>query len=95
MKALIGIFSIKESQWTDFLEVMDDSETNYSTWKEWKKGTEKLEKEIKKNGDEVVRLPLDLNDFQLWCRTNDRAKDGPTRAEYLAHKVKKFELENL
>jgi len=74
---------------------MDDSETNYSTWKEWKKETKKLEKEMKKNGDDVVRLPLDLNDFQLWCRTNEKAKDGPARAEYLANKVKKYETENL
>ena len=91
MKALVGIFAIKESQWEDFLEVMDDSETNFSSWKEWNNGTDEMEKEIKKTGNDVVRLPLDLNEFQLWCKTNKRAKDGPSRAEYLVHKVKKID----
>jgi hypothetical protein len=52
----------------------------------WLKKALDLEKMIKKEGFEVVRVPVDLNEFELWCKTRQRKRDGASRAQYVQGK---------
>jgi hypothetical protein len=47
-----------------------------------------LEKKMKKEGIEIVRVPIDLSAFDLWCKMHKRKPDGASRAEYVGEKTK-------
>jgi hypothetical protein len=47
-----------------------------------------LERDLKKKGIEVVRVPVDLIDFDLWCKTHQRKRDGASRAVYVQENLR-------
>lgn len=79
----ISIFGIREEDWDRFLEVMDDSDTNYGTWKKWKKGVEKIIERSKKTNTDHKIVYANLDDFQIWCLENDKRPVSESRSEYV------------
>jgi len=81
---VIGLGWYTEEQWPEYLRLMeDDVDEVHAVW--LKKALD-LEKMMKKEGFVVVRVPVDLGEFELWCKARQRKKDGASRAEYVQRK---------
>jgi hypothetical protein len=80
---IISIFGVKEEDWDRFQEIMDDSGSNYDTWKEWKKGADKMVKKSNKNHTDHKIVYANLDDFQIWCLANNKPKVSESRSEYV------------
>ena len=83
---IAGIGWYTKEQWPEYIRLMEgDIDETHEAW--YKKALE-LEKKMEKEGIEIVRVPIDLSAFDLWCKMHKRKPDGASRAEYVGEKTK-------
>jgi hypothetical protein len=85
-RATAGLGWYSKEQWPEYLRMMEDDELN-CTHEEWLKKALDVERQMKKQGVEIVRVPVDLSDFYLWCSVRSKKRDGTARAEYVRDKI--------
>lgn len=86
---IVGIFNITKDQWKQFLEMMDDSKENFSTWERWKIQADQVIMELAGKGVEVMKVEVNLDHFSAWCEKRGRARDGAARSQYAAEILQK------
>ena len=87
-KVKMAIFAVYEPDWKRFIEIMEDSETNYETWTQWREGVEGFKIQCQGDGTETVEIFVDLDEFILWCRKNGYSLNGESRAAFVAEKLR-------
>lgn len=50
----------------------------------WRIATEQMEREVRRSGVEVVRVPIEPDAFASWCARDGSARDAAARARYAA-----------
>jgi hypothetical protein len=58
------------------------------TFEEWKAGAENAVQELRSDGNEVVRIGFDLEEFKLWCSVKGKKPNASSRSEYTVEKLR-------
>ena len=58
------------------------------TFEQWQSHADDLEKKLRKEGIAFRRVPLDIDDFQIWCHQRGKKRDASSRALYVAEKLR-------
>jgi hypothetical protein len=71
--------------WSEYLRLMEDEVDQ--TYEAWLQKALRLERKMKKEGIEIVRVPVDLTDFDFWCTVHKKKRNGAARSEYVRDKI--------
>jgi hypothetical protein len=83
MSLNVGVAWFAEEQWPRYRQLMtDDTDELYADWR--KKAQETFDR-LKKEGVRVRKVPIDLTEFELWCRASQKPFTGASRAAYAQH----------
>ena len=84
-----GIGWYKKEQWEHLQRISTDKENLESTWEEWAQKAERTLLQMTKNGHIMKKVPVDVAELELWCRTKSRQCDGPARAQFITETLKR------
>jgi hypothetical protein len=79
----VGIAWFSEEQWPAYQRLMTD-ETDES-YLDWKRKAGEFFTRMKKEGVRVRKVPVDVMEFELWCRASKRPFVAASRAAYVTH----------
>ena len=67
----------------------DDPEALDVTYDQWRAGAERTLQQLKnQSGVRAVKVPVDVQMLQQWCRDQGNRLDGAARAKFIAEQVK-------
>ncbi len=72
----------RQDQWQLLLDYSTDSDRLERTYQEWLEHVEKKINEMGKEGINVVKIDINIEDMKKWCERHDKPIDGYTRSEY-------------
>jgi hypothetical protein len=91
---LIGVGWYSPDQWSKLKLVADDSETLDSNYEEWRAGVEKTLQELRSQpGIRAVKVSVDVQALQQWCRDRGKRLDGEARVQFIVEKVRDMSAE--
>jgi len=85
-----GIAWYESDQWDRLRDISDDSSELEETYEEWKKNTEKKIKELKKQGYQVKKVPVDTEDLLSWCNSYRMSVKGSSRNDYTTKRLREI-----
>jgi hypothetical protein len=74
----------KKEDYERALAMFPDRDNLCATYEEWFECVQEHCATLKSQGVTVVPMPLDLDEFAMWCIMNGCAMDGPARASFAA-----------
>ncbi|MHC4307755.1 MAG: hypothetical protein ACYSR7_03935 [Planctomycetota bacterium] len=72
----------RQDQWQLLLDYSTDSDKLERTYQEWLEHAEKKMNEMGKEGINVVKIDINIEEMKKWCERHDKPIDGYTRSEY-------------
>ena len=72
----------RQDQWQLLLDYSTDSDKLERTYQEWLEHVEKKMNEMGKEGINVVKIDINIEEMKKWCERHDKPIDGYTRSEY-------------
>jgi hypothetical protein len=84
---IVGVAWYTPEQWARLKLLADDSDKLDDTHKDWLKNANGHVRGLKRQGFQVVKVPLDIDEWAAWCRKNGKALDGAARSEFTSQKV--------
>jgi hypothetical protein len=72
----------RQDQWQLLLDYSTDSDRLERTYQEWLEHAEKKMNEMGKEGINVVKIDINIEEMKKWCERHDKPIDGYTRSEY-------------
>jgi hypothetical protein len=72
----------RQDQWQLLLDYSTDSDRLERTYQEWLQHVEKKVNEMGKEGINVVKIDINIEEMKKWCERHDKPIDGYTRSEY-------------
>jgi len=76
-----AIASFKPEQWEKLLATADDRDNLGKTWEEWNARVESLTKKISARGMPVIRVVLDVDEINQYCKEHGVPNNGETRSK--------------
>jgi hypothetical protein len=83
---VIKLAYYREEDWKRFIDVIDDRETMFDTWDEWYKSFLNAKHGLMKEGFEVIRIVVDIDELIDYCRSQGVRNDGKARSQFVANK---------
>jgi hypothetical protein len=80
----IGISWFREEDYPTLLRLFTDANKMPRTWKEWLEGAEKMEKQVKAQGQNTERVYIDPDTFPDWCRREGVGVNREGRHKFVA-----------
>ena len=80
----IGISWFPEEDYAAIRSISEDGHKMPSTWKEWLKGAEEMEKKAIESGKIVERINIDPDTFPDWCKKNGVGVNREGRHKFIA-----------
>jgi hypothetical protein len=80
----IGISWFREEDYPTLLRIFKDANKMPRTWKEWHEGAEKMEKQVKAQGQNTERVYIDPDTFPDWCRREGVGVNREGRHKFVA-----------
>ncbi|PTX90759.1 hypothetical protein DB354_19055 [Opitutus sp. ER46] len=65
------------------------SDFSGESYASWRQHLDRLEKRLTQKGVTVIRVPIDLSEFDFWCAVNRRPRDSEARSDYAAAQMDK------
>ena len=81
-QTVVGVFAVAEEDWGKFVEMMEDSADNFSTWVAWKVSADSTVAKLSASGVDARLVVADLDEFREWCGKNGLALDGQSRSKF-------------
>ena len=78
----IALAWYRQEQWQLLLDYSTDSDKLECTYQEWLEHAEKKVNEMGKDGINVVKVGINIEEMKKWCERHDKPIDGHTRSEY-------------
>ena len=72
----------RQDQWQLLLDYSTDSDRLERTYQEWLEHVEKKINKMGKEGINVVKIDINIEEMKKWCKRHDKPIDGYTRSEY-------------
>src|SRR5687767_2520008 len=86
---IIGVGWYSEDQWTMLKLTADDPEALDTTYDQWRAGVERTLQQLKNQSEvRAVKVPVDVQTLQQWCRDQGSRLDGAARAKFIAEQVR-------
>ncbi len=76
----------RRDQWFLLKQKVADPENIEDTFDEWERKAEKAYQEIKSQGENVVKVDVDIYELEEWCRLNNVPMDGDARSNFAGEK---------
>jgi hypothetical protein len=89
LPVIIGIAWYDAGQWAKLKQVAADPEFMDSTYEDWHRGAEDMERKLHQLGTTARRVPIDVDALVAWCRTQHKAVDANSRVEYVNEIMRK------
>lgn len=83
----VGVYWIKEEDYAAVRAIFDDGQALPSSWNEWLKMAEEMERGLKAYGHPVMRVPIDPKAFPEWCAANGTTPGRAGRRQFVAAAV--------
>ena len=83
----VGVYWINEEDYPALLRMFDDGNKMPSTWREWLKIAEEMERGLTSYGHVVLRVRIDPDTFSDWCATHDARSSSEGRKKFIAAAV--------
>jgi len=83
----IGVYWIKEEDYSALLKVFDDGDRLPRSFGEWLKMAEETERGLKAYGHPVMRVIIDPNTFPGWCADRGTSPGREGRKRFVAEAV--------
>jgi len=74
-------------QWKRLKSLAADADALDDTHQAWLKNASGHVRRLKQQGFEVVKVPIDVEEWVAWCQKNGKALDGAARSEFTSRKV--------
>jgi len=84
----VGITWYNPDQYDVVRSYCVDGEKMDRTFEEWKAGAENAVRELRSDGNEVVRVDFDLEEFRVWCSAKGKKPNASSRSEYTVEKLR-------
>ena len=72
----------RQDQWQLLLACSTDADKLARTYQEWLEHAEEKVNEMGKNGINIVKIDINIEEMKKWCERHDKQIDGHTRSEY-------------
>jgi hypothetical protein len=72
----------RQDQWQLLLDYSTDSDKLARTYQEWLEHAEEKVNKMSKDGLNVVKIDINIEEMKKWCEKYDKPIDGYTRSEY-------------
>ena len=82
---LFGIAWYRKEQWELLKSTAADFELIEDTFEEWEKNAKKALRNLRKEGANVIKVDFDVEEFNEWCKKNNKRPDTRTRSDYVAY----------
>ena len=83
----VGVYWIKKDDYPALLKIFEDGDKVPSTWKEWLKLAEEMERGLKAYGHPVMRVTIDPSTFSDWCAAHGTSTGREGRKRFVAEAV--------
>jgi hypothetical protein len=83
----LGVYWINEDDYPALLRIFDDGNKMPSTWREWLKIAEEMERGLTSYGHVVLRVRIDPDTFSDWCATQGAKSSNQGRKKIIAAAV--------
>ncbi len=80
----LGVAWYRKDEWQLLRSTAADREMIEETYEEWLECAEKGLKKLKKQGLRPVKIDFNVDEFNDWCKTEDRIPDSDSRSFYAA-----------
>ena len=87
-KTLVGITWYRPDQYDAVRTYCDDRDSMDATYQLWKTGVEKAMRQLRSEGNEVVPIDFDLDEFKRWCSANEKRPIASSRSAYTVQKLR-------
>ncbi len=84
----IALAWYRQDQWQLLLDDSTDSDKLEHTYQEWLEHAEERVNEMGKDGINVVKIDINIEEMKKWCERHDKSIDSYTRSEYAAFLAK-------
>lgn len=84
-RVVAGLGWYTKDQWPEYLRLMEDEVD--PTHELWLEKALRFERKMNGYGVEIVRVPVDLAEFDFWCTVHKKKRDGSARSEYARDKL--------
>lgn len=79
----LGIAWYSKDEWNDWILSVPDADLFEDSFEAWERVAEQRYQELKMQGHSVRKVPIRLQKFLEWCRTNVRPPDANSRTAYV------------
>lgn len=79
----LGIAWYSKDEWDDWILSVPDGDLFEDSFDEWESFAEQRCQELEIQGHSVRKIPIKLQKFLEWCRTNARPPDANSRSVYI------------
>lgn len=86
-KPLVGIAWYTPEQFERLKEVADDPDAMDDTHNEWLINATNTMRRLKKEGHQVKKVPLDIDEWVAWCQQHDKPLTRASRSQYTSEKA--------
>ena len=76
----------RKKDWKCFIKKIDDRQSMHDTWDDWHKDFQKMKREFKNMGFEVVDIVVDVDELEEYCKTKGIKNDGKARSQFVQAK---------
>jgi hypothetical protein len=85
--AVIGAAWYRMEQWIRLLEIASDRDALESTYTEWELNAERALIDFVRQGVQVRKVDIDVDELLSWCRGKGFPVDAKARAAFTAEKL--------
>jgi hypothetical protein len=85
---LIGMPWYRAEEYAQVRERFDDRERLPEQFEEWEAGAGKLMRSLKLDGHKVIKIILDVEEFESWCRERKLKLNREARSRYAAEEAR-------
>ncbi len=72
----------RQDQWQLLLDYSTDSDKLEPTYPKWLEHAEEKVSEMGKNGINIVKVDIKIEEMKKWCKRHNKQIDGYSRSEY-------------
>ena len=83
----VGIAWYEPDQWQQLLAVSVDRDKLEETYDEWVQDAERVIRELRRQGVQVVKVRVKIDELVAWCQSQNISVNGEARSQYAAYKL--------
>lgn len=86
-KILISMVWYREGTYPILMSMFDDAENMPSTYHDWLRKAQETKVQMERNGQRVVCIDLQPQEFRAWCAKEGLKLDAKARSRFAAYKA--------